>query len=184
MGSDFEIIQEVLHGKRCLYGELVKKYQQQIYALGIKFFHNQEDAEDFSQEVFLKAYQQLHTFRGDSSFYTWLFRIGYFLGLSWNRRKRPAVPIPEDFDIPESSGGPEIQHFRKDAIAALRNALEELPERYRICLELYFTFGMTYQDISNITDIPIGTVKSHVFRAKSRLKDLLTGTVAEEPHDL
>ena len=184
MGSDFEIIQEVLRGNRCLYGELVKKYQHQIYALGFKFFRNQEDAEDFTQEVFLKAYQRLTTFRGESSFYTWLFRIGYFLGLSWNRRKRPTVPIPEDFDTPELSGGPEQLQLRRDAVALLRQALEELPERYRICLELYFTFGMTYQDISNITDIPVGTVKSHVFRAKSRLKDLLAGTVAEGPHDL
>ncbi len=184
MGSDFEIIQEVLQGRRCLYGELVKKYQHQIYALGIKFFHNQEDAEDFTQEVFLKAFQQLHTFRGESGFYTWLFRIGYFLGISWCRRKRPTESIPEDFDIPQESKGPESLHLRQDALKVLRQALEELPERYRICLELYFTFGMTYQDISNITDIPIGTVKSHVFRAKSRLKDLLAGTVAEEPHDL
>lgn len=184
MGSDFEIIQEVLRGTRCLYGELVNKYQQQIYSLGFKFFRNQEDAEDFTQEVFLKAYQQLHTFRGESGFYTWLFRIGYFLGLSWNRRKRPTLPIPEDFDIPEPSGGPEKLHLRKDAVKVLQQALEELPERYRICLELYFTFGMTYQDISNVTDIPVGTVKSHVFRAKSRLKDLLTGTAAEGPHDL
>lgn len=184
MGSDFEIIQEVLQGRLSLYGELVKKYQQQIYALGFKFFHNQEDAEDFTQEVFLKAYQQLHTFRGESSFYTWLFRIGYFLGLSWARRRRPPVSIPENFDTPELSTGPEQLHLRKDAVATLQKAIAELPERYRICLELYFTFGMTYQDISNVTDIPVGTVKSHVFRAKSRLKDLLTGTVAEEPHDL
>ncbi len=182
--SDWEIIQEVRLGKHSLYGELVRRYQKRVYALGIKFFRNGEDARDFTQEVFLKAYERLSTFKGESGFYTWLFRVAYYLGVSWNRKRKPSVSLPEDFDIHSMEPGPEALHLQKKAVAALERALEELPERYRICLELYFSFGMTYQDISGITDIPLGTVKSHVFRAKNKLREMLSGTEAEGPYDL
>ncbi|MFQ3619760.1 MAG: sigma-70 family RNA polymerase sigma factor [Spirochaetales bacterium] len=184
MGSDYELIQKILQGNPTLYGVLVKKYQKQIYALGVKLFRNLEDAEDFSQEVFIKAYERLHSFRGDSAFYTWLFRVGYFLGLSWHRKRKGPVSLPSEYDIPDSTPAPEIIHLQKDALAALQSAIDELPDRYRICLELYFSFGMTYQDISDITDIPVGTVKSHVFRAKLRLRESLKGTVAEAMHEV
>jgi RNA polymerase sigma-70 factor (ECF subfamily) len=177
---DRDIIGEVLSGKKESFAALVRKYQTRVYSLGLRFFKNRDDAGDFAQEVFVKVFERLGTFRGESLFSTWLMKVAYYHGISVQRLRRDPGSLPEDFDIPDTGQTPEQLHARNAASEALGEALKLLPERYRICIDLYFSFGMTYEEVSVATDIPVGTVKSHVFRAKQALRAALKNSSAED----
>jgi RNA polymerase sigma-70 factor (ECF subfamily) len=177
---DRDIIGEVLSGKKESFAALVRKYQTRVYSLGLRFFRNRDDASDFAQEVFVKVFARLSTFRGAALFSTWLMKVAYYHGISVQRAKRDSASLPEDFDIPDAGETPEQLHIRKAAAEALGKALRLLPERYRICIDLYFSFGMTYEEAALATDIPVGTVKSHVFRAKQALREALKNSTAED----
>jgi RNA polymerase sigma-70 factor (ECF subfamily) len=178
--DDDEVLKEVLGGNKESFGSLVRKYQNRVFALGLRFFRNREDAYDFAQDVFVRAYERLATFRGESRFVTWLMKVAYYHGISAGRSRRGADSFPKDYE-PESVGrGPEEDTMVLSAREALTGAVRDLPDRYRLCIDLYFYFGMTYEDTARITDIPLGTVKSHVFRAKKALRKALRGTAAEE----
>ena len=178
--SDLAIIGEVLAGKTESFAVLVRRHQNRVYSLGLRFFRNAEDARDFAQEVFIKAFERLGGFRGEAKFSTWLMKVAYYHGISIQRSRKEAESLAEDYEIPGREEGPEELHARKAATAALTEALRLLPERYRICIDLYFSFGMTYEDVSRVTDIPVGTVKSHVFRAKQALRRTLKNSCAED----
>jgi RNA polymerase sigma-70 factor (ECF subfamily) len=177
---DLEIVGEILSGKKETFNALVRKYQTRIFSLGLKFFRNRDDAFDFAQEVFVKVFQRIHTFRGRARFSTWLMKVAYHHGISVHRSHKEAGSLPEDFDIPDTGENPERLHARKAASEALKEALGLLPERYRMCIDMYFSFGMSYDDIALVTDTPVGTVKSHVFRAKQALRKTLRNSGAED----
>lgn len=168
--EDKVLCKSVLMGNINSFGIIAAKYQKRIYALGMSFFKNHDDAEDFVQDVMLKAFSALTKFRGDSSFSTWLMRIAYNTGINSVNRKREFVSAFEDFEISTNELTPEenlIQHCIKTSI---RKAVNELPEKYRICVDLYFFYDMPYADIESITGIPVNTIKSHIFRSKKILK--------------
>jgi RNA polymerase sigma-70 factor (ECF subfamily) len=177
--SDGEILDAVLSGHKDRYADIVIRYEKRIFALGMKFSRNAEDARDFAQEVFVRAYERLSTFRREASFSTWLFKVAYYYGISSLRSRKAADSLPENFDIVAKAAGPEAENLHREAAEALKQAMRDLPERYRICVDLYFTFGMTYEQVAGVTDIPAGTVKSHVFRAKRKLRKSLKGSAAE-----
>jgi RNA polymerase sigma-70 factor (ECF subfamily) len=177
---DLRIIKEVVAGNRESFAGLVRKYQNRVFSLGLRFLKNRDDAGDFAQEVFVKAFQRLGSFRGESLFSTWLMKVAYYHGISVRRSWKRDASLPDDFDIPDTRDIPQRLYARKAAGEALQEALKLLPERYRICIDLYFSFGMRYDDISLITDIPAGTVKSHVFRAKQALRAALKDSAAED----
>ena len=178
--TDLAIIGEVLAGKTGSFAALVRRYQNRVYSLGLRFFRNAEDARDFAQDVFIKVFERLCSFRGEAKFSTWLMKVAYYHGISANRSRKEADSLALEYELPGREEGPEKLHARKAASAALREALRRLPERYRLCIDLYFSFGMTYEDVSRVTDIPVGTVKSHVFRAKQALRLALKNSCAED----
>jgi RNA polymerase sigma-70 factor (ECF subfamily) len=143
--------------------------------MGLSFFRNPEDAYDFSQEVFLKAYRNLSNFEGRSRFSTWLYKIAYNTALNEvNRRKEYHSLAEEDANKLLISGDtPERITLRNAAKEAVRAAVKELPERFRICVDLFFFYDRSYHEIETITGIPVNTIKSHVFRAKIILKEKL-----------
>jgi RNA polymerase sigma-70 factor (ECF subfamily) len=177
---DCRLIGEVLSGNKESFAGLVRRYQNRVYSLGLRFFRNAEDARDFAQEVFVKAFERLATFRGEARFSTWLMKVAYYHGISVQRSKKEPDSLPEDFDIPDRGETPEQLHARGVAARALKDAVRLLPDRYRICIDLYFSFGMTYEEVALTTDIPVGTVKSHVFRAKQALRAALKNSCAED----
>lgn len=183
-GSDETLVTAVLEGKEEAFAEIVRRYQNRVFSLGLRFFRNPEDAEDYAQEVFVRVYERLGTFRGEARFSTWLMKVAYYYGISSFRARRVFDSLPEEMDLPAEEAGPEIIHARRAAQEALRAAVEELPDRYRICLDLYFSFGMTYKDVAAVIDMPVNTVKSHVFRAKKILRSSLRNTAAEAYNDL
>ena len=180
--GDSMIVRQVLGGQKDLFRLLVRRYESCIYGMGMGFFHNEEDARDFVQEVFLKTYRNLSGFQGRSRFSTWLYKIAYNTALNAVNRRKEYRSLAEDEEIEADRGNPngsspEQQLLRKVAKEAVLASLDDLPERYRICIDLFFFFERSYQEIEAITGFPVNTIKSHVFRAKKILRENLEGIV-------
>ena len=175
--SDRLIIGQIVSGQKELFRLLVRRYERPVYGMGRSFFRNAEDASDFVQEVFLKVYRTLSRFEGRSRFSTWLYKIAFNTAINWvNRRKDYQSLAVEEAGIEAGdSDTPERTLIRNAARDAVLASLAELPERYRICIDLFFFYDRSYQEIESITGFPVNTIKSHVFRAKKLLKEKLEG---------
>jgi len=173
--DDHLIVSQIVSGQKDLYRLLVQRHERAVFGMGLSFFRNQEDARDFSQEVFLKAYRSLSNFEGRSRFSTWLYKIAYNTAINGiNRRKEYQSLAEEEADRLAVSGDtPERILLRNAAKEAVQTALEELPERFRVCVDLFFFYDRSYQEIELITGYPVNTIKSHVFRAKKLLREKL-----------
>lgn len=170
---DIFLVKETLAGKKDSFARLMALYQKRVEALGMSFFHNREDTEDFVQDVFLKAYSKLDTFRGESRFSTWLTRIAYTTAINTkSRRKETNSLLDEDILISEMDS-PEQTELRRVTEQAVQEAVKNLPENYRACMTLYFFLQTPYDEIAVITGLPVNTIKSHIFRAKKILREKL-----------
>ncbi len=168
--DDNELISRVLEGDNSAYREIVERHQGKIFFLGLKFFRNQEDAEDFSQEVFLQAYRRLNTFGGNAPFSAWIYRVGYNLAINKYRVKSRET-IDESVLEPIASQDirPDEGILRKETKDIMNSCLKKLPVLYNIIVKMRYFDGLSYPEISEITEIPVNTIKSHVRRAKQLL---------------
>jgi RNA polymerase sigma-70 factor, ECF subfamily len=169
---DEDVIDLVLEGDREAFAILVRRHRSRVLRLGMSFLHDAEDAADFTQDVFVKAYTALGSFKGRSSFSTWLLRIAYNTAINAKQRRRESQELGPDDELYGESGADEA-HERVETIAAVRAAMAELPPRQAICVELFFSYNLKYAEISEITGFPVNTIKSHVFRAKKLLRQKL-----------
>ncbi len=168
--------------------EMVERYQHKIYGYVRRLVGNETDAEDITQEVFLKALTSLHAFREESSLQTWLFRIatnlcrdlmrrrqrerGWFS--LWRRTEEEQEGGGERLlDIPDLEGDPERLLLREELGELLQRAIEELPWRMREVLVLHDLEALSYEEIAEALGIPLGTVKSRLFHARARLREAL-----------
>lgn len=176
---DRNLIRSAIDGDPDAFATLVSFYYKRVQALGCRFFQNSADTEDFIQEVFLKVFKKLSTFRGESSFATWLTRIAFTTALNARERTKTVDEIQDWMEFPSKIAGPEEQQIRSLTQDAVKEAIMELPEKYSVCLDLYFFHDMSYEEISSVTGFPVNTIKSHIFRAKkilrNRLKDFGSG---------
>ncbi|GHV33738.1 RNA polymerase subunit sigma-24 [Spirochaetia bacterium] len=183
-GDDQFIVNQVVSGRKELFRILVQRHEQSIYGMGLSFFRNAGDAEDFTQEVFLKSFRSLARFQGRSRFSTWLYRIAYNTAVNGIQRRREYCSLAAEGGTVDDAGepapepgrgpaSPEQELLRDAAIKAVREAVKDLPERYRICVDLFFFYDRSYQEIELITGYPVNTIKSHVFRAKKLLREKL-----------
>ena len=177
-GADFNdqlIVSQIVAGQKDLFRLLVRQHEKAVYGMGINFFRNPQDASDFTQEVFLKAYRSLSGFEGRSRFSTWLYKIAYNTAINEvNRKKDYHSLAEEDADKYVISGDtPERAALRNAAKEAVRMAVKELPERFRVCVDLFFFYDRSFKEIEAITGIPVNTIKSHVYRAKVLLRKKL-----------
>ena len=173
--SDELIVSQITAGQKDLFRLLVGRYKQPIYGMGLSFFRNAEDASDFTQEVFLKVYRNLSRFEERSRFSTWLYRIAYNTAINGVNRRKEYQSLAEVVIEPTDGDTPERLMIRKAAQDAVLASLQELPERYRVCMDLFFFYGCSHREIEAITGFPVNTIKSHVFRAKKLLKEKLGG---------
>jgi len=172
--EDRMIAAQIVSGQKELFKLLVKRYEQAVYGMGISFFRNAEDALDFAQEVFLKVFRNLSSFEGRSRFSTWLYKIAYNTAINSVTRKKEYHSLAED-EIESDCDTPERKLFKNLARDAVLEAITELPERFRVCVDLFFFYDRSYQEIEAITGYPVNTIKSHVFRAKKILRKKLEG---------
>jgi len=173
--NDELVVSQVVSGQKDLFRLLVRQHEKSVYGMGLSFFRNSEDASDFVQEVFLKAYRSLSSFEGRSRFSTWLYKIAYNTALNEVNRRKEYHSLAEDVADKLVNNGetPERLALRDAAKDAIRSAIHELPERFRICVDLFYFYDRSYQEIETITGIPVNTIKSHVFRSKIILREKL-----------
>ena len=139
----------------------------------MSFFRNIADTEDFVQDVFIKAYTKLRDFRGESRFSTWLFRIAYTTAVNSIKRRKEYLPLADENLLWDRDHTPEELQIRRITIETVRDSIKELPQRFALCLDMYFFYDMAYGEICEVTGLPLNTVKSHIFRAKKLLKEKL-----------
>ena len=177
------IVRKVLGGDANAFETLVLEYEKNVYNIALRMTGNSEDAADMTQEAFIKAYNSLSGFRGDSKFSVWLTRIVSNLCLDFmrSRNRRPTVSLSmededgEDvqLDIADSSQSPEELLERSLTRESVRRGLQSLPEDYREILLLREIQGLSYDEIAAALDIEVGTVKSRIFRGRKKLCDYL-----------
>ncbi|MDO4550526.1 MAG: sigma-70 family RNA polymerase sigma factor [Planctomycetia bacterium] len=145
---------------------LVEKYQSRLYNLMYYYTGNREDALECVQETFLQFYTKIASFRGESALFTWLSRIAINLAIS---RKRKKKPILEENIFYMEQKLPETELIRQEVVAHVRRAIMDLPDEFRQVILLRDMEGLEYQVISDILEIPLGTVKSRIYRARDIL---------------
>jgi len=168
-----------LGGNPDAFATLVERYDRAVYHLAYRTLHDVEEARDVAQESFFKAFRSLRTFKPGAKFSTWIFAIAYHACCDrLNRRKRYSnEELPERAD---ASAGPEHQAIAGDDARRLRAAIDALPEKYRSVITLYHLQGKQYEEIAQVLGLPMGTVKTHLFRAKEHLRKLLVGAEVME----
>jgi RNA polymerase sigma-70 factor, ECF subfamily len=176
--SDEEAIGRVLDGDTEAFAILVRRHEARVRRLGMSFFHDEEEAADFSQDVFVKAYTALASFKGRSLFSTWLLRIAYNTAINSKKRRREQLSLDPEAEV-ALCPGVDDDHLREETARAVREAMAGLPPRQALCIELYFYYDLKYSEISEITGYPVNTIKSHVFRAKRILRERL-GSIRED----
>lgn len=177
--TDQQLVQRVQAGDRAAFNLLVLKYQHRVLKLVGRFVSDAAEAEDVAQEAFLKAYRALASFRGDSAFYTWLYRIAINTAknaLVANRR-RPVdfgldLQDPEQYDRHaklKEADTPEGVLLTEEIREVVQRAMEQLPEDLRVAIVLRELEGLSYEEIAAAMDCPVGTVRSRIFRAREAI---------------
>ncbi len=172
--SDAEILQAFADGDvEAAAAAFVRKYQAFVYATAYRFLQSREDALDVSQEVFLRAIQHIHQFRGESSIKTWLYTITRNAAASWVRKYRRDLPIPEDFDpnqrLVSAEAPPDQQVEGRELQDILDRIILQLPEKQREVFVLRYIEGMSYEEISKVTGTSVGGLKANYFHAIKKI---------------
>ncbi|HET6881876.1 MAG TPA: sigma-70 family RNA polymerase sigma factor [Pirellulales bacterium] len=175
--DDKQLIEAALAGNSAAFGDLVRKYQDRLYNTMCHLLGSPEDAKDVVQDAFVKAFVKLESFQSASGFYTWLYRIAFNTAMSSQRRRRPTQSIDLRHDggqEPLDAGAAPGDRLEREELAEqVRGALETLTEEHRTVLVLRDVDGCDYEAMANILDIPVGTVRSRLHRARLQLREQL-----------
>ncbi len=180
---DLELVRRVQAGDKSAFDVLVLKYQQKVINLVMRYVHDPHIAMDVSQESFIKAYRGLKNFRGDSAFYTWLYRISINTAKNHLVSKSRRMP-DDDIDAQEAEqydGGaklrdistPEREALTEEIQITVHKAIDALPDDLKMAITLRELEGLSYEEISETMDCPIGTVRSRIFRARESIESEL-----------
>ncbi len=177
------LVERVQKGDKQAFDLLISKYQHRIVSLVARYVSDQTEALDVAQEAFIKAYRAIDRFRGDSAFYTWLYRIAINTAKNWlvaRKRRPPATDIDavdaEQYDMAsrlKEQGTPENELMREEIKRTVFDTIAELPDDLRTAIMLRELEGMSYEDIAITMDCPIGTVRSRIFRAREAIEEKL-----------
>ncbi len=189
MTDDLLLVKRVRSGDQRAFRTLVERYQRKVYAVALGMLKDKEEAMDVSQEAFVKVYKYLDHFKGDSSFYTWLYRITTNICIDVLRKRGGSRGEDVEFDeslamdTSEAQIGalgtrlgtnPQKSALRKELAEKIQEALEQVPEKHRAILLLREVEGMSYEDLSRTLEIPKGTVMSRLFHARAKVQKILS----------
>ena len=179
--SDAEVAQEARTGSQEAYHELVRRFERPVFSLIVRMVRDRATAEDLTQEAFIKAFSNLDRYDPQRKFSSWLFKIAHNATIDHLRRRRPdTVPLEASPDEEDAAGldrvlsdpgqrGPQVAAARSELAAALETAVAGLRPEYREIVVLRFAEGLSYQEIAEVADLPMGTVKTHLHRAHKEL---------------
>jgi RNA polymerase sigma factor (sigma-70 family) len=186
--KDSYYINQVLNGRTSDFAYLIDKYKDMIFTLTFRITGNREDAEEVSQDVFLKAYRGLAAFRGTSKFSTWLYKIAYNESVSRIRKKQPDIRSYDSMEIriDEWQGEMDANHERLDNIPAtyVKQAFEQLEETDRAILTMFYQDELNVKEIASVTGLSISNVKVKLFRGRKKLTGFLEKILKTELIDL
>ena len=173
------LVQRIQNGDADAFAVLMEEYQKKVYLLALRTVGNQQDAEDMTQEAFLRAYRSIHSFRGDSKLSVWLYRLttNLCIDLLRSRGRKPTVSLTvedndedtQELDVTDERYDPEEIFQRRELQRAVQRGLAALPEDYRVILVLRELEGLSYAEIGEVLGLEEGTVKSRLFRARKKL---------------
>lgn len=177
--EDAQWIRQSIAGDSESFGCLVQKYQDRLYNSMVHFLRDETEAEDVVQECFVLSYTRLAKFKGNSSFYTWLYRIAVNAAISRRRKKRPQISVERDLGefgsrIEGTDAQPSDRMNHEERSRQLHVALQRLHDEHRMILVLREIDGLSYEEIAEIIGKPLGTVRSRLHRARIQLKEELT----------
>ena len=181
---DRELVARAQRGDKQAFALLVEKYQRKLARVLSRLVRDPAEVEDVTQEAFIRAYRALPAFRGDSAFYTWLYRIGINTAKNYLVATGRRAPTSTEVEAEQAEGfdqsdqlrdinTPESVLLSKEIATTVNAAIEELPEELRNAIQLRELEGMSYEEIAKIMDCPIGTVRSRIFRAREAIADRL-----------
>jgi len=190
--SDQRLVARVQRGDRRAFDALVIKYQSRIATLIGRFVRDTDEVMDVTQETFIKAYRAIGSFRGDAQFCTWLYRIASNTAKNYlvaKSRRPPDTDLwigegdPGEGSVEiESTEGPQGLHERDQLLEALSGGLDNLPEDLKVALVLREFDGLTYEEIAEVMECPVGTVRSRIFRAREALEKIIDREDKSEAH--
>lgn len=187
--DDLTLVKRIRSGDQRAFKLLVERYQRKVYAVALGMLKDKEEAMDVSQEAFVKVYKYLDHFKGDASFYTWLYRITVNICIDIIRKRAGAGGEAVEFDetmpmdVSEANIGalgsrlgtnPQKSALRRELAEKIQEALAAVPEKHRAILLLREVEGMSYEDLSRTLDIPKGTVMSRLFHARAKVQKILS----------
>ncbi len=181
---DLQLVERVREGDKRAFGLLVEKYRRRVIRLLSRMVRNPEDMEDIAQETFIKAYRALPQFRGDAAFYTWLYRIAVNTAKNHLVARGKAMRTvsdhavndddePDERLVAQDNNTPESELLSKQVAIAVNEAVDALPEELRQAITLREMEGLSYEEIAETMDCPIGTVRSRIFRAREAISSKL-----------
>lgn len=182
--DDQQLIRLTLDGQQEAFGHLIHKYQGRLYNGMVHIIRDPSEAEDVVQDAFVLAMTRLDSFKGNSQFFTWLYRIGYNVAITKLRKKKPTVSLQGNDDsfklnLPDDGPAPGDKMSQQESVSQLMTAMGRLTEEHRSILVLREMEEMDYDAISQILDLPVGTVRSRLHRARSQLKEQLEQIMGE-----
>jgi len=174
--SDLELVQQVRGGNRQAFTELMRRYQQRVYWTARRIVGSHEEADDIAQETFIKAYLGLGDFRGDASFFTWLYRIAVNLSLNVVRKQQLVrylrqSEVLERFFPVQSDPGSELE--QRETESKLERAIQELPEKQKAVFVMRYYDELPYQEISEILKTSVGGLKANYFHALKKIQEYM-----------
>jgi RNA polymerase sigma-70 factor (ECF subfamily) len=186
---DEELVSYIVKGKTELFSVIIDRYQSKVFSTVYSYTHDQEEARDLTQEIFIKLYNNLQSYKSKASFSTWLYRIAVNRCIDWTRKKRLHTvstiydSSDEEIDIydtiADSGGGPEEAFIKQENKLYIRKVVEDLPEIYKTVIILYYFEDFSPQEISDITEVPKRTIETRLYRGKNllklRLEELICG---------
>ncbi len=177
--TDSELVSKCLSGDNEAFSELISRYKRLIYSVAYKFSKDTEEVNDMAQEAFIKIYRSLSRYDDQYKFSTWSVKVATNICLDHVRRKKlNSVSLDEIENYAGSSNSPEEYYLRKEKSQVLKDAIDGLPEIYRVPIVMYHQNGMSYKEISDHLGKPMSIIKNRIFRARNTLKESLVGAVS------
>lgn len=177
--TDSELVKMCLNGDNEAFSELISRYKRLIYSVAYKFSKNEEEVNDMAQEAFIKIYRSLSRYDDQYKFSTWSVKVATNICLDHVRRRKPeAVSLQEVENFTGSGNFPEEYYLRKEKSQVLKDAIDDLPEIYRVPIVMYHQKGMSYKEIAEYLDKPMSIIKNRIFRARNTLRQNLAGAAS------